>query len=110
MPSFRMRAQTSRLAGVRVWRYLRRYSNVRPESMMSSTRSTWRPEISKSRSFRIRTTPEVRGGGAVAGDRHEVELQRQGDLPGEVAHQDERPLEHADEEQVPVAVVVGDAL
>jgi hypothetical protein len=38
-----------------------------------------------------------------------VAEQRQGDLPGEVAHQDERPLEHADEEQVPVAVVVGDA-
>ena len=50
------------------------------------------------------------GGRAVAGDRHEVELERQGDLAGEVAHQDEGALQHADEEQVPVPVVVGDAL
>ena len=35
-----------------------RYWRVRPESMMSSTISTWRSSIGASRSLRMRTTPE----------------------------------------------------
>jgi hypothetical protein len=45
-------------AGPRDWRFPTSQDRVRPESMMSSTISTSRPEMSVSRSFRMRTTPE----------------------------------------------------
>src|SRR3954471_10508015 len=45
------------------------------------------------------------GGRAVGRDRHEVELQRQVDVPREIGHHDERALQDTDEEQAPVAVV-----
>ena len=43
--------------------------------------------------------PARLGRGAVGRDRHEVELERQRDVPGEIGHHDERALEHADEQQ-----------
>ena len=53
----RSRAQTSTLAGLRERMLRSSQFSVRPESMMSSTTSTCRPSISRSRSLRIRTTP-----------------------------------------------------
>ena len=67
---------------------------------MSSTTST-------SRSFEIvvevlEDAHDARGlrRRAVGRHRHEVELQRQLDVAGQVGHHDERTLEHADEQQV----------
>ena len=48
------------------------------------------------------------GRAAVGRDRHEVELDRQVDRPGEVAHEHERALEHADEQRRGPGVVGGD--
>src|SRR6266849_6366699 len=50
------------------------------------------------------------GGGAVAGHGHEVELERQADLPGQVTHKNEGALEDTDQEQVTTPVILGDAL
>ena len=50
--------QISSDAGSRDARFFRRYESVSPESITSSTTSTWRPAIGMSRSFRIRTTPD----------------------------------------------------
>ena len=44
-------------AGLRAPKSWRRYCMVRPESMMSSTMTTWRPVILLSRSLMRRTTP-----------------------------------------------------
>ena len=49
-------------------------------------------------------------GGAVRRHRHEVELDGQVDRAGQVAHEHERALEHADEQRRPVGVVGGDLL
>src|SRR6266567_7443556 len=54
----RSSAQTSSDAGLRVIRFLHSQDSVRPESTMSSTTSTFLPSISRSRSLRIRTTPD----------------------------------------------------
>ncbi len=54
----RSRVTTSSEAGLRVLRLRISHDSVRPESMMSSTISTWRPAMSLSRSLRMRTTPE----------------------------------------------------
>ena len=51
-------AEISTEAAPRDSRLPRSQLSVRPESMMSSTMSTWRPVRSVSRSLRMRTTPE----------------------------------------------------
>src|SRR5205085_1713520 len=48
------------------------------------------------------------GGVAVGGHGHEVDLEGQGDGPGQVAHEHGRALEHADQEGRPALVVGGD--
>src|SRR3954468_16481406 len=98
--------QTSSEAGLRAPRLRIRYCRVRPESMMSSTIRTSRPSIGISRSLRIRPTPLVgvfRGRvaacgvclRAVAGDRHEVDLDGDLDVAHEVGEEEHRALEHA---------------
>ena len=57
-PFLRSIANTSRLAGPREDRLASSQDRVSPESMMSSTTSTWRPVMSQSRSLRMRTTPD----------------------------------------------------
>ena len=52
--------------------------------------------------------PRRPGGAAVGGDRHEVDLDRQRDGPGQVAHEHEGALQHPDEQRRSVGVVVGD--
>ena len=54
----RSNATTSTLAAERLCRYLSSQDSVRPESTMSSTTITCRPAMSRSRSLRMRTTPE----------------------------------------------------
>ena len=53
----RSRVQISTLAGLRELRLEVSQDRVSPVSMISSTMTTWRPEMSVSRSLRIRTTP-----------------------------------------------------
>src|SRR5690606_31591089 len=48
------------------------------------------------------------GGGAVGGDGHEVELDGDVDLAGQVGHHHERSLEDADDEEFLPPIVVGD--
>ena len=55
----RSSVQISTEAGLRDSRLALIHDSVRPESMMSSTMSTWRPVMSVSRSLRMRTTPEL---------------------------------------------------
>ena len=81
-----------------------------PESMMSSTTSTWRPSMLMSRSLRMRTTPEESVCGAVARDRHEVDLARDGQVAHQVGHEEDGALEDADQQQVAARVVGGDLL
>src|SRR5207302_3767594 len=50
------------------------------------------------------------GRGAVARDRHEVELARDREVPHQVGHEEDGPLEHADQEQVAAGVVGRDLL
>src|SRR5215207_1316539 len=54
----RSSAQTSSDAGWRPPRFLSSHESVSPESMMSSSTSTCLPVMSRSRSLRMRTTPE----------------------------------------------------
>src|SRR3954451_5758707 len=54
----RNNATTSTLAGCRDCRYFMSQDRVSPESTMSSTITTCRPVMSRSRSLRMRTTPE----------------------------------------------------
>jgi hypothetical protein len=56
----RSRETISIEAGARDWRFFSSQDRVSPESMMSSTTSTCSPEMSRSRSLRMRTTPDVR--------------------------------------------------
>jgi hypothetical protein len=55
---FRSSVHTSSEAGWRERRLPRSQDRVRPESMMSSTIRTSRPAMSRSRSLRMRTTPD----------------------------------------------------
>ena len=55
----RSRATTSTEAGLRAVRLRSSQDSVSPESMMSSTMSTCWPAMSRSRSLRMRTTPEL---------------------------------------------------
>ena len=48
------------------------------------------------------------GRGAVARDRHEVDLARDRDRAHQVGHEEDRALEHADEQQLAAGVVGGD--
>src|SRR4029453_9743996 len=45
---------------------------------------------------------------AVAGDRHEVDLARNAELAHQVGHEEDRSLQHADKQEIPAGVVVGD--
>src|SRR6478736_4949601 len=54
----RSSATTRTEAGLRLCRFFSSQDKVRPESMMSSTMRTCCPAISRSRSLRIRTTPD----------------------------------------------------
>ena len=54
----RRSVQTSTEAGPREPRFAMSQDRVRPESTMSSTISTCLPVMSRSRSLRMRTTPE----------------------------------------------------
>ena len=58
----------------------------------------------------IRTTPLVFGGAPVGRHGHEVELHRQVDAPGQVAHEQEGALQDPDEQRRPVGVVGRDLL
>ena len=50
------------------------------------------------------------GGAAVGRHRHEVELDRQVDVAGQVGHEHQRALEHADQQRGTALVVAGDLL
>ncbi len=54
----RSSVHTSNDRGLRDCRFFSSHDRVSPESMMSSTITTLRSAMSRSRSFRIRTTPE----------------------------------------------------
>ena len=99
-PSLRRSAATSSDAGLRAARFFSRYLSVRPESTMSSTSRTSRPSRSWSRSFRIRTTPEV----FVAAPYDETAMKSNSsgrrDVAGEIGHHHERALQHADEQEL----------
>ena len=56
----------------------------------------------------MRTTPARPRRRPVRRHRHEVELDREVDRAGEIAHEHERALEHADEQRRPARVVGGD--
>ena len=58
----------------------------------------------------MRTTPDVARRVAVGRHRHEVDLDRQVDGPGQVGHEHVRALEHADQQRRPAGVVGGDLL
>ena len=73
---------------------------------MSSTISTSRPSITASRSFRIRTTPED-----LVADPYDATAMKstsQGTVqrPHQVGNEEDGALEHADQDQVSVPVVV----
>ena len=75
---------------------------------MSSTMSTSRPGEVEVEVLHDADDAGRPGGVAVGRHRHEVELERQVDGPGEVGHEHERALEHADEQRRPAGVVRGD--
>ena len=78
--------------------------------MMSSTSRTWRSaEVEVEVLHDAHHTARL-GGAAVGRDGHEVELDRQLDLPGQVGHEHERTLEHADQQRGAALVVIGDLL
>ena len=76
------------------------HDRVRPESMMSSTISTWRPVMSRSRSLRIRTTPDDEVAEPYELTAMNSSCDRDRQRPGEVGHEHHRALEHADQQQV----------
>ena len=78
----RSSATTSIEPGWRLRRFFSSHDSVRPESMMSSTISTCWPAMSRSRSLRIRTTPEVVVRAAVGADGHELHRRRALAAPG----------------------------